>query len=426
MKREHLVLRGGRILCPASGVDTVDDLWICDGRVVAIGALPGGIVGREVDCSGAVVAPGFIDLGAELCDPGMCWREDLSSGSEAGAAGGFTTIVASPRTEPTIDTPVAVSDLLARAAAVTGARIEVAGALTLGLDGEDLSELGLMAEAGAIAFSDGRRTMMNAGVLRRALDYVRPFKRVVMVRPGDTALEAGGVMHEGRVSVCIGLRGIPAAAEEIGVARAVALARLTGARVHLSAVTTASAISLVRQAKASGLAISAAVPARNLCLTDEAVDLSVYDTATRLLPPLRGEADRLACLAAVRDGTIDCICADHVPHSRIEKEMEFMHAQPGAVGLESAFRAALTGLDGDISTVVSAMASGPAGVVGRVAEISVGACADIVVLDCEHLEVQGSNGRSKGMNEPLAGRLLRGLVRLTVRDGCIIYGPQAC
>jgi dihydroorotase len=424
MQTEHLVLRGGRVLCPVTGRDEVKDIWIANGKIAGIGDLPGGSVGREVDCSGTVISVGFTDLGAELCDPGMCWREDLVSGSEAGAAGGFTTIVASPKTEPTIDTPMAVRELLVRAATVSGARVEIAGALTQKLKGEALSELGLMAEAGAVAFSDGGRPMENTGVARRVLDYARPFGLAVMVRPGDTELEGAGVMHEGDVSVTLGLRGIPAAAEEIGVARAIALARLTGTRLHLSAVTTIKAIALVRAAKADGVAITAAVPARHLVLTDAVVEDSVYDTATRLLPPLRSEADRVAAVAAVKDGTLDVIGADHVPHTRIEKELEYMHAKPGAVGLESALRAALTGLDGDVSALVQAMAVGPASVLGRSAEISLGAPADLVVFDCDVVQVQPDTGRSKGINEPLAGHELHGRVRLTIRDGCIIYGPH--
>ena len=424
MQNEKLVLRGGRVVCPSTGVDEVADVLISNGKIEAIGVNVDGSGAREVSCSGSVVALGFTDLGAELCDPGMCWREDLSTGSEAGAAGGFTTVVASPKTDPVVDSPVAVSELRARAATVTGARIEVSAALTLGLKGEALSELGLMAEAGAVAFSDGRKPVMNAALCRRAMDYARPFGAPVFMRPGDTDLEGAGVMHEGAVSVSIGLRGIPSAAEEIGVGRAIALARLTQAKIHLSAVTTANSVALLRAAKADGVSITSAVPARHLLLTDQAVDDSVYDTATRLLPPLRSEADRQACLTGLRDGTIDCITADHVPYTRIEKELEYMHAKPGAVGLESALSAALQALDGDVQVVVRALATAPATVIGRQRGLQTGGIADLVVFDPDGTRELDAVGRSRGQNEPLAGHTVRGRVRLTVRDGCIIYGPQ--
>jgi dihydroorotase len=293
----------------------------------------------------------------------------------------------------------------------------------VGLKGEAMSELGLMSEAGAVAFSDGRLPMGNSGLLRRTLDYARPFGLPVMLRPGDTDLEGAGVMHEGMVSTQIGLRGIPAASEEVGVGRAIAMARLTGARIHLSQVTTVAAVSLIRSAKAQGISVTCGVPARHLLLTDRLVDESVYDTATRLLPPLRTEADRAACVGAVMDGTIDCITADHVPLTRLEKEVEFMHATPGAMGLETAFSAALTALC-DVGATVRSLAVGPAAVIGRQAAIEVGSDADVVVFDPDAKRVISGPFRSKGLNEPLEGRTTRGRIYLTICNGCIIYGPQ--
>jgi dihydroorotase len=312
---------------------------------------------------------------------------------------------------------------LNRGMTVSGSRVEVAGSLTVGLRGDQMSELGLMVDAGAVALSDGRKPMMNAALLRRSLDYARPFGVPVIMRPGDTDLEGAGVMHEGKVSTQIGLRGIPAASEEIGVGIGIALARLTGAKIHLSQVTTAGSVDLLRAAKASGVAITAAVPARHLVLTDRTVDTSVYDTATRLLPPLRSDADRAAVRAGVADGTIDCITADHVPMTSLEKELEYMHAKPGAMGLETAFSAAMVALD-DVSLVVSALAVGPAAVIGRTANLTIGSVADVVVLDSEAPRTVSGPYRSKGLNEPLEGAELKGQVVATVRDGCIIYGPK--
>jgi len=422
MPADSILLKGGRIICPASGTDAVADVWIQDGVIQAVGATDAEGA-QVVDCTGCVVAPGFTDLGAELCDPGKTWREDLQSGSEAAAAGGFTTVVASPRTDPVIDTPVAVSETLGRARSVSGARIELAGALTLGLRGETMSELGLMAEAGAVAFSDGRKPMMNAGLLRRSLDYSRPFGLPIIIRPGDLDLEGAGVMHEGEVSTQIGLRGIPGAAEAIGVGRAIALARLTGAKVHLSQVTTSESVRLLRAAKSEGIQLTAAAPARHLVLTDRRVDTSVYNTATRMLPPLRSESDRAALVEGVSDGTVDAITADHVPLTRLEKEMEYMLAKPGAIGLETAFRAALTATD-DIYRTVQALAVAPAEIIGRTATVAISGVADLVVLDLNSEADVAGPYRSKGHNEPLEGVQLKGSVRLTIRDGCIIYGPH--
>jgi len=423
MPADSIVLKGGRVICPASETDAIADVWIQNGQIQAVGSGIDAEDAQIIDCAGSVVAPGFTDLGAELCDPGKTWREDLSSGSEAAAAGGFTTVVASPRTDPVIDTPLAVSETLGRARSVSGARIELAGALTLGLRGETMAELGLMAEAGAVAFSDGRKPMMNAALLRRSLDYARPFGLPIIIRPGDLDLEGSGVMHEGEVSTQIGLRGIPAAAEEIGVGRAIALASLTGARVHLSQVTTAGSVRLIRAAQSEGLPLTAAVPARHLVLTDRLVDESVYNTATRMLPPLRSELDRVALVEAVLDGTVDTITADHVPMTRLEKEMEYMLAAPGAIGLETAFRAALTATN-DIHRTLDALAVRPAKIIGRTAEVAVNGVADLVILDLNTEATVAGPYRSKGHNEPLEGVQLKGSVRLTIRDGCIIYGPH--
>ena len=423
-----LLLEGGRVRCPTSGLDAALDVLVDDdaGVVVAVasglGADPRAAGARRLDVSGAVVAPGLVDLGAELCDPGASWREDIQSGSEAAAAGGFTTVLASPRTDPVVDTAAVVRDVLTRAAEVSGARVLQAAALTVGLAGEDLAEVGLMAEAGAVALSDGRRATGDSGVLRRALDYARPFGLPVMLRPLDPSLATDGVMHEGPVSLRIGLRGEPAEAEEIGVSRLLALAGLTGARVHLSHVTTARGLDAVRAARAGGLAVTASAPARNLLLCDADIESSGYDPSLRISPPLRSAADRDALREAVRDGVVG-LHADHVPWTRVDKELEFAYAQPGALGLESALRAALTGLDGDLGVVLRAMSVAPGRLMGLDPRVAPGAPADLVVLDLEARGVLAPERRSRGCNEPLTGRPLSGRVRLTLVAGRVVYGP---
>jgi len=420
---EQILLRGGRLVCPLTGTDGVRDVRISDGVVEAVGEGLEANGAVEVDCSGGIVAPGWTDIGVELCDPGLCWREDLSTGSEAGAAGGFTTLVAGPATDPLVDTPAVAADVVARARAVSGARVLQSGAITVGLSGEGLAEMGLMVEAGCVALSDGRKVMANTDALRRALQYGQPFGVPMLLRPGDPGLEAGGVMHEGAASMHAGLRGIPAAAEELGISRVVALVRTTGTRVHLTQVTTAAGLAQVAAAKADGLPITAAVPARHLLLTDAEVEASVYNTATRLLPPLRTESDRAACVAAVKAGTLDAITADHVPWDQVGKELEYMHAQPGANGLESALGAAWAALDGDAAALVQAMAVGPAAVIGRTAHVAAGAPADIVVFRPDREWTVGAPYRSKGRYDPLSGRTLGAAVVLTIVAGRLVYGP---
>jgi len=421
---EPILLRGGRVVCPATGTDGTLDVRVADGVVSEIGAGLDGQGAREIDCSGGILAPGWTDLGTELCDPGLTYREDLSTGSEAGAAGGFTTLVASPATDPVVDTPAVAADVVARAKMVSGASVLQSGALTLGLSGAELSEVGLMVEAGCVALSDGRVAMADSEVLLRVLQYVRPFDVPILLRPGEPALERGGVMHEGSASMHAGLRGIPGAGEELGIARIIALVRATGTRVHLTQVTTAVGVAQVRVAKAEGLPLTAAVPARHLLLTDAEVGASVYDTATRLLPPLRSESDRLACVDGIKDGTLDAITADHVPWTRVDKELEYMHARKGANGLETALGAAWAALDGDAAALVRAMAIGPAAVFGRCAQIAVGSAADLVVFQPGREWTPSAPFRSRGGYDPLCGRTLPAAVAMTMVGGRIVFGPR--
>ncbi len=414
-----LLLKGGRIVCPNGGRDELGDVLVQGERILEVGDIsaPAGV--DVIDCSGCIIAPGFVDLSVTLGDPGEEWREGIQHGSEVAAAGGFTTVMVNPATDPVLDLPAVVSELRARAASVSGARVLVAGAVTRGLGGESLSEIGLLVEAGCAALSDGGRVMTDTLLLRRVLEYAAPMGVPVLIRPGDVALEEKGTMHEGRTSSRIGLRGIPAAAEEIGVARAIALVRLSGTPVHLTHLTTAQALRMLTRAQEEGLPITAAVPARSLVLTDAFIEESTYDTSARLSPPLRPEADRVAMCAGVAERL--CVSADHIPWSRVEKELEFAYASPGAIGLETAAAAAWTALRGDATAFVSALSTRPAAILGGQPRIAAGEVADLVVFDPEVSWQPAQPWRSRGVNEPLAGRSLTGRVRATIVGGCPVF-----
>lgn len=417
------LLEGGRLLCPATGLDERLDLRVDGERIVEIGRGLRAGDARVIDCAGAVIVPGFIDLSSELCDPGLTWREDLQSGSRAAAAGGFSVVVASPATEPVVDTSPVAADVLARAARLDGATVLQSGALTVGLQGKELAELNDLVDAGCVALSDGGHAISDSLVLRNVLDYARPLGVPILLRPGEPALEERGCMHEGEVSTRIGLHGISAAAEEIGAARAIALCRLTGVRLHLTHVTTARCVALLAAAKAEGLPVTGAVPARHLLLTDEALDQRFYDPNLRVLPPLRPAADRDALRAAVREGVVDVIAADHVPWTRVEKEHEITVASAGALGLESAFSAALTALD-DLASVVRGLSLGPGRVLGWEPALRVGARADLAVLDPAARQPHPGPRFSRGCNEPLAGVELSGRVRATFARGRLAWAES--
>ena len=422
MEAKMLLLKGGRVVCPSSGIDSRLDVCI-DGETIHSMAPEISAENCQVmDCSGAIIGPGLVDITTELADPGMTWREDLSTGSAAAAAGGFTSVVASPATNPVLDTPGLIGDLALRSAGAGGARILFGGALTVGLGGQELAEVGLLAEAGCCIISDGGRPVSDSAVLRRAMDYLRPFGLPIVLRPGEPSLSGKGCMHEGLVSLRVGLRGDPAATEEIGIARIIAVARATGTPVHISHVTTEVGVDMIAQAKSQGVRISASTPARNLILTDEAIERVGYDTSLRLDPPLRSEQDRAALCRGLMSGDLDLVIADHQPWSRVEKEVEFEWCQPGAMGLETAFSAVLTALEGDVLTTLRVLSVAPAALLGRNAKMDSGEIADLVVFEPGVERTVSGPWRSKGVNEPLSGHLLRGHVRSTIVGGQVVFG----
>lgn len=362
--------------------------------------------GERVDGTGCWLVPAFVDLACESGFPGFPVREDLASLAAAALAGGFADLVTSPTGEPILDSPEPLADM--RRTGPGGVRRWPLAAVTRRLEGRELSEAGLLRRAGALGLSDGGVPHADAVVLRNALEYARGFGMRVWLRPCDPGLDALGHVHESPVAATVGLRGNPAAAEVIGVARVIELVRATGGAVHLGPLSAARSVALVRDARAEGLPVTAAVAARSLVL-DESVHLAgAYDARWRLHPPLRGEADRRALVDGVRDGTL-LVCADHQPRAPEEKELEFERAAPGSTGLETAFAAAMTALD-DLDLVVRALAVGPRALLGT-------ATRGWALVD-PHGEqvVDAARHRSCARNDALHGRALRGRVLGTWPD----------
>ena len=442
-----LAIRGGRVLDPASGQDGVADVLIEDGVVAAVGKDTGKGTGETVDASGLVVCPGFVDVHTHLREPGFEHKETIETGTQAAARGGFTTVCAMPNTEPPVDSAADVDFVLRRAAETGVVRVLPIGCVTKGRAGHELAELAELAQAGAVAFSDDGSPVADAGLMRRALEYAGMLRVPVIDHCEDPAL-AGGVMHEGWVATRLGLRGVPAAAEETMVARNIALAEATGCRVHLAHVSTAGAVELVRRAKERGLPVTAEVTPHHLALTHELVmgaaeapggpsaavatalrTSLAYDTNAKVNPPLRSPEDVAACVAGLLDGTLDCIATDHAPHASQDKLCEFDVAAMGISGLETALALCLTVLP--LETVVERLTVAPARALGLDARIpglgtlAKGAPGDVALIDPTTewtVEPSADGGfASKGRNTPLAGRTLTGKVMGTVYGGKLVW-----
>jgi dihydroorotase len=421
---ELLLLRGGRILDPASGADRTADLLIEGGRIVRVGPGQAPSGARVVNVTDRVVVPGFVDLHVHLREPGHEYKEDIASGTRAAAAGGFTTVCCMPNTVPTNDCR-AVTDLIVRRAREVGsARVRPVGAISKGLLGESLAEMAEMREAGIVAVSDDGRPVMNAGLMRRALEYAATFGLPVVQHAEDLSLSAGGVMNEGEVATRAGLLGQPPAAESVMVARDLELCAWTGARYHVAHMSAARTAELMRDAKRRGLPVTCEVTPHHLTLTDAAC--AAYDTACKCAPPLRGGADVDALKQALADGTVDAIATDHAPHSPVEKELEFDNAAFGMTGLETALPLVLSLVrDGvvPLARAIALLTSSPARCfdleAGTLAE---GAAADVAVLDLDRpFTLSRQSSFSKSMNSPFAGRPLRGRAVLTLLGGRVVH-----
>ncbi len=422
-----LLLKGGRVIDPANELDKVTDVLIEDGVIRAVdnGARADGA--RVIDCAGRIVAPGFVDLHVHLREPGHEYKEDIASGARAAAAGGFTTVCCMPNTNPPNDNRSVTELITRRAREAAIVRVHPIGAISKGLKGESLAEMGEMKDAGIVAVSDDGMPVMNADLMRRALEYARTFGLCVVQHAEDKHLAQGGVMNEGPAATRAGLRGQPPAAESVMVARDLELVAWTGARYHVAHISTAASVRAVREAKRRGLPVTAEVTPHHLTLTD--VACCSYDTSTKCAPPLRSEADRQALQEALADGTIDCIATDHAPHAAQEKELEFDQAAFGMLGLETALGLGLKLVDEKLltlPTLIRRLTVGaarifglPGGTLGR------GAPADVVVFDVERSwTVEPDRFQSKSRNSPFRGWELRGRVTHTIVGGKLVHEEE--
>ena len=420
-----------RLLDPASGLDTPGALLVEDGRIAEVGAdlmgagAPEGA--RAVDCGGACLAPGLVDMRVQLSEPGEEHKETIATAGRAAAAGGITSMVALPNTDPVIDDVAGVEFIARRAREAKLAKVYTYAAITRGMGGGEITEIGLLSEAGARGFTDGLKALADSQVMRRALAYARAFDRVIVQHPEDPAL-ADGAMNEGEIATRLGLGGIPDAAETIMIERDLRLVELTGGRYHAAHVSTAAAVRAIRAAKARGLAVTCDTAPHYFTLTE--ADVGDYRTFAKVSPPLRAEADRAAIAAGLADGTIDAIASDHSPHDQDSKRQPFAVADPGIAGLETLLALSLELYHGGAMSLLDVMerlSARPAAILDLEAgRLSPGAPADLVLFDPDRAwRIEPERFRSKSKNSPFEDHPARGAVLATIVDGRPIHGADA-
>lgn len=419
-----LVLKGGRIIDPAAGRDHVADVRVSGDRIAEVGK--GLSADTTIDAAGLIVAPGFVDLHTHLREPGREDAETVASGSKAAAHGGFTAVCAMANTNPVADNNAVVEQVWNLGREAGWCDVYPVGAITEGLKGENLAGIGEMATGPANVrfFSDDGKCVNDAGLMRRAMEYVKAFDAVIANHAEDASLADGWQMNEGEVSALLGMRGLPAEAELIVVARDIALAALTGCRLHIPHVSTAGTIGLIREAKAKGISVTAEVTPHHLSLTDECA--TTYNPVYKVAPPLRTKADVEACREALIDGTIDAVATDHAPHSQETKDVEWDVAPCGMIGLETAMSVVLTDAGLDLMTLIERMSVAPARI-RRLdhhgGPIEEGRPANLVVFDPDATwTVDPAGSLSKSRNTPFAGRTLKSKVTHTIYNGRVVVG----
>ena len=418
-------IQNGTIIDPAAGTEERKDVFIAAGRIVGLGEAPADFnAAKIIDASGLYIAPGFVDLSARLREPGFEHKATLESEMAAAMAGGVTSLVCPPDTDPTLDEPGLVEMLKFRAQKLHLAHVYPLGALTVGLKGETITEMVELTEAGCIGFSQADNPIVDTRTLQRALQYATTYGYTVWLRPQDAYMSKGGVAASGAVASRLGLSGVPVAAETIALHTIFELMRVTGARVHLSHLSSAAGVELVRAAKAEGLALTCDVTINHVHLTD--IDIGYFDAQFRLDPPLRSQRDRDAIRAGLADGTIDAICSDHTPLDDDEKLLPFAEATPGATGLELLLSLTVKwALDANVplAKALARISSAPADVLKLPAgRIATGAIADLCVFDAAgEWRVDPKKLKSQGRNTPFLGYELPARVRATIVGGHVAY-----
>ena len=423
-----LLIKNGRVLDPSSGTDAKLNIWIDRERIARIGPAeapersPASPNGDTFDATGLVIAPGFIDLHCHLREPGGESSETIETGTRAAARGGFTAVCPMPNTRPVNDNASVTRAVLERAAAVASTHVWPIGAVSVGSRGEALAEIGAMQKAGIVAVSDDGRPIATAKLLRQVMDYCRALDLPVIDHCEDASLFAGAVMREGRQSVRLGLRGMPAATESIAVARDIQVTELTGCRFHVAHLSSRASLDLVRAAKKRGLSVSCEVTPHHFTLCDEDV---VYDARFKMNPPLTSAEDRAALIEGLADGTVDAIATDHAPHEAAIKDVEFDRAPFGVTGFETALALALELVHaGKLSLLrtVELFSSGPARVLGRKRSIAAGEPADLTIFSTDqNWTFHAKESASKSINTPFDSRKFRGAPVATVVAGRIVY-----
>lgn len=425
MNAEHLVIRGGRVIDPANGIDAVLPVYIAGGRIAAVGAQPEGFrEEREISARGRIVCPGFVDLCARLREPGLEYKATIASETLAAAASGVTTLCCPPDTDPVIDTPAVVRLIQERAERAGKARVVPIGALTRGLNGKDLSEMHALKEAGCRAVSNARAPVANALVLRRALEYAASHDLLVILHPEDPWLRNQGCVHEGAVGSRLGLPGIPSSAETVAVAQALALIEQTGVRAHFAQLSCTRAVEMIAAAQNKRVAVTADIAIHQAHLTEQAVD--GFNALCHVIPPLRTETDRDGLRAGLASGIIGAICSDHQPHDLDAKLDAFPSTEPGMASLETLLPLTLRLVAAGIFSLNQAIArltSGPAGVLGLSAgTLSAGAPADVCIFDPDlPWHVQEQEWHSSGRNTPFWGESFNGRVTQVILGGRPVY-----
>lgn len=419
-----ILIKGGRVISPAQKLDDICDVLIEKGQIAAIGKGLDDTGAKVIDASGKLVTPGLVDIHVHLRDPGLEYKEDIVSGTLSAVTGGFTSVACMPNTKPVNDNQSVTSYILKKAADKGYCRVFPIASITKGLDGESLTEMGELKELGVYAVSDDGKPVSNPQLMRRAMEYAKPFGLTITSHAEDLDLVGSGVMNEGPVSTELGLKGIPWVAEDAATAREVMLADFTGAHLHVAHVSTKGSIDIVRQAKKRGVKVTCEAAPHHFTLTDEAV--RGYNTNAKMNPPLRSAEDKEAVRQGIADGTVDAIATDHAPHHIDEKNVEFSIAMNGIVGLETALPLTLQLVeDGliDLPKAIELLTSGPAAALGLpVGQLEAGGEADVTVID-PSLEwtVDAQKLASKSKNTPFDGWQMKGAALYTIVAGKIVY-----